>query len=140
MDQADHTQAVPVNQAATILLAIIAACGAAVVTGIFTRPKVSADARSSNINADVSLSADARAWAMTFQEQATRAEKRADAAEKRADEVEVEAVQAREAAEACNERCDAMEIKLNLLMDYTTTLQGLLRVAEQPTRALRPPL
>lgn len=58
------------------------------LTGYLGRPKTKADARAVNLTADVSVSADAREWALLWMKKAEDAEQRATHAEERMDELE----------------------------------------------------
>lgn len=114
----------------TVIVAVIAATGASLVTGLLQRPKMNAEATAARSGGEVSLSADARAWADTFRQQANEASERARSAEVKAQEAE--------------ERCDAMDRKIDAFLDYTLTLQSQLRAADltpaPPPPLLRPPL
>lgn len=107
----------------TVILAVIAATGASLMTGLLTRPKMSAEAKAVSAGGEVALSTDARAWAETFRQQAERAEKKADEAER---------------------RCDALEQRMNAFVPYALTLQRQVRTLGgnpvEPPAALRPPL
>jgi hypothetical protein len=94
----------------TILLAIIAACGATLATGLLTRPKMRAEAKGIGITGDVAMSGEARAWAKTFADQASAADKRAERAEQKATNLET--------------RFDEIDVKFDLLVTYTRSLQA----------------
>lgn len=90
------------DQVITVILAVIAAVGASLVTGILARPKTIAEARATDASGQVALSGDSRAWAQQAIDRADRAEARADKAD---------------------ERCDVIERKMALLVQYTRVLQ-----------------
>lgn len=121
----------------TVILAVIAATGASLATGLLTRPKMSAEAKAATAGGEVALSTDARAWAETFRQETAKAVIKAQAAEVRAD-------QAEEEARALAVRVSELERRMNAVVAYVFTLQGQVRQAGQtpvePPADLRPPL
>lgn len=126
------------EQVVAIIIAVIAAVGTSLVTGILARPRTRAEARATDASGEVSVSGDAREWARDFAVRADKAEERANVAERRADA-------ASERADLASRRCDDLERKIDLLVDYTGVLQRAIteatgRPAPRPPRALIPPL
>jgi hypothetical protein len=117
-------------QILTLFLAVVAACGASLVTGLLTRPKTKAEAEGIAVTGEVAISGDARAWAKQFAERAATADARAQRAEDKAEEIE--------------RRCDDLENKFGLLVTYTRSLQGEITTLgghpSPPPTALIPPL
>lgn len=72
----------------TLLLAAITGTGASLVGAYFQRPKTRAEAQQTTVAAEVSMSADARAWVAQAMDRVRAAEVRADAAEVKADRAE----------------------------------------------------
>lgn len=97
------------DQIVTILIALIAACGATFITGIISRPKVKAEAQAATAGGQVAISGDAREWAKAFADRAAQADVRATRAEEKVAEVE--------------RRCDALDDKFRALVLYTQRLQ-----------------
>lgn len=89
-----------VNLAAAVALlsAIFGALGS-VIRSVLIRPKTRAEADQLNAAATVSISQEAREWAVRFAERADAAERRADAAEHHADAAEHRAEQAEQHTE-----------------------------------------
>src|SRR4051794_22299605 len=98
------------DQVLTAIIAVFSAITVTFIGGMFARPKVSAEAKASSAGGEVAYSADARAWAETFQKQAEQANVRATSAEDKARRAE--------------ERCDGMERKMDDLVTYTLACQG----------------
>lgn len=121
----------------TLLLAVVAACGASLVTGHYSKPKVKAEGFQAEAAGEVALSGDARAWAQLFAERAERAEARATAAEQRAAVAEQRARDAEEHAEDALTRCDDTDARFLKLANYTAALQTW---AAGPRDAPRPPV
>lgn len=131
-------------QIVTIIVAVIAATGASLITALSTRPKISAEAKAANAGSQVSISADARAWAETFQKRADQADAKASAAELKAEEADERADQAEKSARECQRRMNTLESRLNDAVDYMFRLQAQIRhldgTPEPPPSSLRPPL
>ena len=108
------------EQLATLLLAVFAGAGASLVTGLLSRPKVTAEASAAHAGGEVSISGDAREWARTFAEKAEHAEQRAEKAELRAKAAEVQ-------LERVDARCDELDTQLVRLSRYTNMLQRAMR-------------
>lgn len=100
---------IPGDQILTVMLGIIAAVGASLVTGLVSRPKMKAEAGAAETGGQVNISGDARAWAQQFADQAAAAGLRADAAERKAD--------------AIGDRLDDVEDKMDHFANYCRTLQ-----------------
>lgn len=98
------------DQIVTLIVAVVAACGAAMVTGLLTRPKVKAEAGAAEAGGQVAISGDAREWAREFALRATAADQRAQNAEAKVADVE--------------RRCDELDDKFRALVVYTQQLQG----------------
>lgn len=90
------------DQIVTLLAAIVVACGASIVTGLFGMPRLRSENKSSQTNDSVAISGDARAWAQQFAE-------RASAADIRAAKAEARAARAEEHADRLDMRCDELE-------------------------------
>lgn len=97
------------DQIVTVIVAVIAACGAALVTGLVTRPKLRAEAGAAEAGGQVAISGDAREWAREFALRATAADQRASQAEAKVADVE--------------RRCDELDDKFRALVIYTQRLQ-----------------
>lgn len=125
------------EQIVTLLLAIVAASGTSIVTGLFGMPKLRAESKATQTGGEVAISGDAREWAKTFADRAEKAEDRADKAEARAERAE-------EHAEQLDTRCDELEAKLLRLAAYTRSLQAEMTThgwtPPEPPPDLRPPL
>lgn len=109
------------DQIITIIVAVVAACGAAMVTGLMTRPKVRAEAGAAEAGGQVAISGDAREWAREFALRATAADQRAQNAEAKVADVE--------------RRCDELDEKFRALVVYTQQLQGeVVRLGGHPAK------
>lgn len=104
------------DQIVTLLVAVMAGAGASLVTGFFGMPQMRAGAKSTKATGEVSISGDAREWAKTFADRADRSDARALAAEQDAAEV-------KEKLEECEDRCDALEARLDNWQAYAARLQ-----------------
>lgn len=83
------------NDVVTIIAAVVTACGASLIQGMFSRPKVSAEAQAqmaaavgTSSRSGVDISADAREWARLMSERAEKAEVKADRCSQKVDELE----------------------------------------------------
>lgn len=90
------------GQVLTLIAALFAGSIASVITGILARPKTRAEAGATAAVGEVAISGDAREWARQFAEQAAAANTRAQAAE---------------------DRCDAIEHRLDVAIAYIRQLQ-----------------
>lgn len=90
------------DQLLALIIALFGGAGATAVTNWLTRPKTKADAGLAVATGEVAMSGDAREWARVFASEAKEAKERADRAE---------------------QRCDDIERRFGLLVDYTRTLQ-----------------
>lgn len=97
------------DQILTLMVAVIMAVGASLVTGLLSRPKQNADINATKAGGQVAISGDARQWAKQFADQATAASARADRAEEKADEA--------------GRRLDEIESKMDSFATYCRTLQ-----------------
>jgi gas vesicle protein len=75
------------NLWAPVLSALLAGGLVALINGLLLRPKTTAEARQTNVTAEVSLSADSRQWVDQAMARATRAERRLDAVEEENDQL-----------------------------------------------------
>lgn len=111
------------DQVIALVIALFGGAGAAIVTGLITRPKTRAEAGVAVATGQVTISGDAREWAKTFAERAQRAEDRVE-------KVEAEMY--------------ALERRFDLLLGYTQSLQReMVKVGGHPPRPpqeLIPPL
>lgn len=111
------------DQILTLLLAIVAASGTSLITGMFGRPRLRAEAGKFKSDGEVAVSGDAREWAKQFALQAQTAETRAGRAEERADAVEGLAERARLRAEHAEDRCDELETQVLAVSAYARVLR-----------------
>ncbi len=123
-------------QVFTILLAVIAAVGASLVTGILARPKTKADADAVRTSAQVAVSADSREWVLLWMGRATAAEEKAEHAEKAADTAQAEATEAKERARAAEQHVTLLTAEVVALRDYC---RGLMTVMESAGMTVPPP-
>lgn len=107
----------------TLLLAIVAASGTSIATGILTRPKMKADAKTAEATGEVAISGDAREWAKTFAERADKADARADEAEARAETAEHEVAAVKVELKDCKEQCEVLATRLDNWQVYAVRLQ-----------------